>query len=427
MKPEILAVTTTLLTILILASSGIVAIASLAAARYWFVQLKAATFGMEKAVHEVDGARHESETARIHGCIDRTRRRQAEAVFDVLRDAVIVVDAHGEILHANAASGGLLSVPPEEAAGKVMTDIINDHQLASTIAAARNGLPSEGRLCEQEMPFNGQTVSYEVHLQSVGGQEEPMQAVVTVLRDLSREREVARLKSDFVSKASHELRTPLSSISAYIEMLVDGDAADEDARQEFYKVISTETDRLRRLIDNLLNISRIEAGLMHIDREQVQIGELIERAVSNMTHQAKDKDLDIHTQVAKVDLSVTGDSDMLYQVIVNLLSNAIKYTPQGGRITVAADADHLTRSLHLSVADTGLGIGPDDTDKVFDKFYRVENYRRIANGTGLGLNLCRHIVETLHNGQIGLDSTLGMGSRFWFTIPMAQRSGRAAA
>lgn len=427
MKPEILAVTTTLLTILILASSGIVAIASLAAARYWFVQLKAATFGMEKAIHEVDGARHESETARIHGCIDRTRRRQAEAVFDVLRDAVIVVDAHGEILHANAACGGLLSVPPEEAAGKVMTDIINDHQLASTIAAARNGLPSEGRLCEQEMPFNGQTVSYEVHLQSVGGQEEPMQAVVTVLRDLSREREVARLKSDFVSKASHELRTPLSSISAYIEMLVDGDAADEDARQEFYKVISTETDRLRRLIDNLLNISRIEAGLMHIDREQVHIGELIERAVSNMTHQAKDKDLDIHTQLAKVDLSVTGDSDMLYQVIVNLLSNAIKYTPQGGRITVAADADHLTRSLHLSVADTGLGIGPDDTDKVFDKFYRVENYRRIANGTGLGLNLCRHIVETLHNGQIGLDSTLGMGSRFWFTIPMAQRSGRAAA
>jgi len=238
MKPEILAVTTTLLTILILASSGIVAIASLAAARYWFVQLKAAKFGMEKAVHEVDGARHESETARIHGCIDRTRRRQAEAVFDVLRDAVIVVDAHGEILHANAASDGLLSVPPEEAAGKVMTDIINDHQLASTITAARNGLPSEGRLCEQEMPFNGQTVSYEVHLQSVGGQEEPMQAVVIVLRDLSHEREVARLKSDFVSKASHELRTPLSSISAYIEMLVDGDAEDEDARSMCIKPAS---------------------------------------------------------------------------------------------------------------------------------------------------------------------------------------------
>jgi two-component system sensor histidine kinase NblS len=210
-------------------------------------------------------------------------------------------------------------------------------------------------------------------------------------------------------------------------MLVDGDAEDEDARQEFYKVISTETDRLRRLIDNLLNISRIEAGLMHIEREQVQIGELVERAVQSMMHQAKENNLDIHTKLAQVDLTITGDSDMLYQVIVNLLSNAIKYKPQGGRITVAADADHLTRSLHLSVADTGLGIAPDETEKVFDKFYRVENYRRIANGTGLGLNLCRHIVETLHNGQIGLDSTLGMGSRFWFTIPMQERTGRVAA
>ena len=418
---------TTFITILIFAITGIVAVASLTLARYWFVQLRNATTEIEKAIHDVDTAQNEGETARIHGCIDRTRRRQAEAVFDVLRDAVIVVDAHGEILHANAAASGLLNVTPEEAAGKVMTDVVNDHQLASTISAARNGLPTEGRLCEQELFFNSEPVSYEVHLQSVGGHEEPMHAVVTVLRDLSREREVARLKSDFVSKASHELRTPLSSISAYIEMLVDGDAEDEDARQEFYKVISTETDRLRRLIDNLLNISRIEAGLMHIEREQVQIGELVERAVQSMMHQAKENNLDIHTKLAQVDLTITGDSDMLYQVIVNLLSNAIKYTPQGGRITVAADADHLTRSLHLSVADTGLGIAPDETEKVFDKFYRVENYRRIANGTGLGLNLCRHIVETLHNGQIGLDSTLGMGSRFWFTIPMQERTGRVAA
>ncbi|MDP7007981.1 MAG: ATP-binding protein [Phycisphaerales bacterium] len=419
--------TTTSITILILALASLLAVASIALARYWYVQLQTAKREIEHVVHEIESAKNESETARIHGCIDRTRRRQAEAVFDVLRDAVIVCDAHGEILHANSAASGLLNVSPDEAAGKVMTDIVNDHQLASTISSARNGLPTGGRLCEQELSFNGETVSYEVHLQSVGGQEEPMHAVVTVLRDLSREREIARLKSDFVSKASHELRTPLSSISAYIEMLVDGDAADENARQEFYSVISTETGRLRRLIDNLLNISRIEAGLMHIEREKVEVSELVQRAVSSMAHQAKEKELDIHTQLAKVDLSVNGDSDMLYQVIVNLLSNAIKYTPQGGRITVSADADHLTRSLHLSVSDTGLGIGPEETEKVFDKFYRVENYRRIANGTGLGLNLCRHIVETLHGGQIGLDSTLGMGSRFWFTIPMVERTGRVAA
>ena len=181
------------------------------------------------------------------------------------------------------------------------------------------------------------------------------------------------------------------------------------------------------MIDNLLNISRIEAGLMHIDRERVDFRELTERAITNMAPQAKAKDLDIHTQLASVDLSVTGDADMLYQVIVNLLSNSIKYTPNGGRITIEADTDNLTRSLHFSVSDTGLGIAPDQLDRVFDKFYRVENYRRVAQGTGLGLNLCRHIVETLHSGQIGLESKLGMGSKFWFFVPIADRSARAAA
>jgi signal transduction histidine kinase len=254
-----------------------------------------------------------------------------------------------------------------------------------------------------------------------------MHAVVTVLRDLSKEREIARLKSDFVSKASHELRTPLSSISAYIEMLVDGDATNETARQEFYSVISTETQRLQRMIDNLLNISRIEAGLMHIDRDRVEFGSLVERAVTNMTPQAQAKNLDIHIQLASVDLAVNGDSDMLYQVIVNLLSNAIKYTPEGGRISLDADAENLTHSLHFSVSDTGLGIAPDQTEKVFDKFYRVENYRRVANGTGLGLNLCRHIVETLHSGQIGVESKLGMGSKFWISIPIGDCSAKVAA
>ena len=275
-----------------------------------------------------------------------------------------------------------------------LKEAVIDHQLVATISDARSGLPKEGRQYEQEIQIENETVAFEVHLQSVSRKDEPTHAVVTVLRDLSKEREIARLKSDFVSKASHELRTPLSSISAYIEMLVDGDAADESARQEFYGVISSETERLRRMIDNLLNISRIEAGLMHIDRERVDFGELVHRAVTNMTPQAKAKDLDIHTQLASVDLAVKGDGDMLYQVIVNLLSNAIKYTPNGGRITVSADSENLTHSLHFSVSDTGLGIAPDQTDKVFDKFYRVENYRRVANGTGLGLNLCRHIVET---------------------------------
>jgi len=135
----------------------------------------------------------------------------------------------------------------------------------------------------------------------------------------------------------------------------------------------------------------------------------------------------LHTDIAPVGTMVCGDADMLQQVIVNLLSNGIKYTPEGGRVTVQVDADTLTRSVHVAVSDTGLGIAPHDAEHVFEKFFRVENYKRVAKGTGLGLNLCRHIIETVHQGQIGLESTLGMGSRFWFSVPMGQLPARVAA
>jgi signal transduction histidine kinase len=149
--------------------------------------------------------------------------------------------------------------------------------------------------------------------------------------------------------------------------------------------------------------------------------------VQTIEPQARAKNLDIHTEVAPVGTAVQGDADMLQQVIINLLSNATKYTPDGGRITVEVDADTLTRSVHVAVSDTGLGIASRDAEHVFEKFFRVENYKRVAKGTGLGLNLCRHIIETVHRGQIGLDSTLGMGSRFWFSVPMGQITARVAA
>ncbi len=113
--------------------------------------------------------------------------------------------------------------------------------------------------------------------------------------------------------------------------------------------------------------------------------------------------------------------------MLNLISNSVKYTPAGGRITVSADSDSLTRSVVLAVSDTGLGIPPDSIPKLFDKFYRVENYKRVAKGSGLGLSLCKHIVETLHHGQIGVESELGMGSKFWVTIPMRYAGSQAAA
>lgn len=209
--------------------------------------------------------------------------------------------------------------------------------------------------------------------------------------------------------------------------LVDGEANDEKARNEFYRIIQGETDRLGRLIDNMLNISRIEAGIVQIDRENVDIKALAGRAISTLEPQAREKKISLHSKLADVDLCVEGDADMLYQAVLNLVSNAVKYTPEGGRVTIGADSDNLTRSVLVTVSDTGLGIPPDAIPKLFDKFFRVENYKRVAKGTGLGLSLVKHIVETVHHGQIGVESKLGMGSRFWFSVPMRYAGSKMAA
>lgn len=363
--------------------------------------------------------------------VSEAERRQVEVVLHALRDAVIVTDAFNEVVMVNEAAARILGFDLEEAIHKPLDQLVPDEHLTRLVGdLRRHGNPSERRRIEHEIAradLDGATAMYEIALSCVTNHKQEVAGVVAILHDLTRERELSQMKSDFVSKASHELRTPLSSIRAYVEMLVDGDAADEASRREFYGIIQNETDRLGRLIDNMLNISRIEAGIIQIERVKVDIGALINRAVSTLEPQAQEKNLSINARLAEIDLGVEGDPDMLYQVVINLVSNAVKYTPEGGRVTVSADSDNLTRTVVVSIADTGLGIPPDDVDRVFDKFYRVENYKRVAKGTGLGLSLCRHIVETVHDGQIGVDSKLGMGSKFWFSVPMRYAGSRVAA
>lgn len=355
-------------------------------------------------------------------------RAQLQGVLDELRDAVIVTDAFDEVLIANRAAAEALGFTRESARRKPVASLIKDVRLLQVIRDVREaGNVGDRRSIEHEIRQEDGMTPYEITVSCLANMKREVGAVVTILHDQRREREISQMKSDFVSKASHELRTPLSSIRAYVEMLVDGEATDEESRNEFYGVIQNETERLGRLIDNMLNISRIEAGIVQIDREIVDFRALIQRAIDTLEPQAKSKNMVLNAKVAPVDLTVEGDADMLYQVILNLVSNGVKYTPEGGRITISADSDNLTRSVVVAVSDTGLGIPPDALPKLFDKFFRVENFKRVAKGTGLGLNLCKHIVETVHHGQIGVDSKLGMGSKFWFSVPMRYAGSQAAA
>lgn len=376
----------------------------------------------------IDGLRGQLREMEIRHHIAESERRQVEVVLNSLRDAVIVTNPFHEISIANDAAARTLGFDRESALHQAIDKVVSDKSLCRAVKDVREqSTTGEQRHIEHELQVDGEPRVFDVTLSGVKTEGESPAGVVTILHDMTREREISQMKSDFVSKASHELRTPLSSIRGYVELLVDGEAQDEQSRVEFYRVIQSETDRLGRLIDNMLNISRIEAGMAQIDRTQVDLKQLVRRAAETIEPQAAAKSMSVITRCADLSLTAEADEDMIYQVILNLLSNAVKYTPEGGRITVSADSDNLTRSVVVSVADTGLGIPPDALPRLFDKFYRVENFKRVAKGTGLGLNLCKHIVETVHRGQIGVESKLGMGSRFWFSIPMKYAGSQNAA
>lgn len=353
--------------------------------------------------------------------LDRLRRAVGHAP-----EGLVVLDGADEVVLTSTAGAARLGIPDgDEGKGPLPPGGETDIVLRAVREARAEGPAGERRL---ELPEGGRAnIEREITVRPLHDAEGRPDGSVLLVRDLSHERELGRMTSEFVAKASHELRTPLSSITAYAEMLVDGEAQDDAARRECYEVIEGEASRLGRLIDDMLDISRIEAGLTRVERTSVDLGDLMRRTVESIQPQAHEKEQHLQARVAEVDLRVEGDRDMLQRVIVNLLSNAVKYTPEGGRIVASVDSDNLTGSIVLAVEDTGMGIPPDRLEKVFEKFYRIENYERMARGTGLGLNLCRHIVESLHAGQIGVESELGRGSKFWISVPMRHAGGRAAA
>jgi two-component system phosphate regulon sensor histidine kinase PhoR len=237
---------------------------------------------------------------------------------------------------------------------------------------------------------------------------------------MTKEKEVAEMKNDFVSSVSHELRTPLASIKAYVEMLIDGEADDDKTKREFYEVIQNEANRLSRLIDNILNISRIESGLVKVNKHPQSLMVILKEALEVIAPQARLKNITLEERLTPAMYQTTADKDMLYQAVLNLLSNCVKYTPEGGTITVQTVVDETKRKVTTRISDTGVGIPPKDLPFVFDKFYRSEANSRMAKGTGLGLSLVKHIIETVHHGRIFVESHVGKGSTFGFELDLCE-------
>lgn len=360
--------------------------------------------------------------------LSRKREQNTEAIIYSIRDAVIVVDELDRLLMANEAAGQLFNFDFRNSQRKNLNELIDadKSEFANFVSRSKK---SKGRATRQEIEFTGDQGrgTFDCIVSCVYDQGRQVCGAVAVLHDITREKEISQMKNDFVGHVSHELKTPLASITAYSEMLVDGEADDEETRKEFYSVIQSQAKRLNRLIEDILNTSRIESGLVKIDKEPISLTILIEEQLRMIKSYAEEKNIEVTGQKPIVFDQVHVDRDMISQVIINLLSNAVKYTPSGGKVRIETEVDEVASLVRVSVADTGVGIPEDEIEHVFDKFYRVGVNKKQAKGTGLGLNLVKQIVETLHDGRVFVTSCVGKGSTFGFELPFARREAASVA
>lgn len=348
------------------------------------------------------------------------QKRLSAGVFAVLPDPILVLDSYGQLIQANSAAEQLFGFNTEESLRTPIDSIIVHEELRRMIRQTRE---SDQRVAERRTEFALADRYFNAHVLPLAQKQKPGEEVadhgiVILMRDITREREASRKKSEFVAHVAHELRTPLSSIRAYVEMLVDGEAADEATRKEYYDIIQTSAERLGRLIDNMLNISRIEAGTVRINKEPISVSMVVKEACDMMRPSADAKKIKLTEHLTPVMYRVLADRDLLYQSVLNLISNAVKYTPEGGEVTVRMTPREEQKLMQVDVQDTGVGIPKEDLPKMFQKFFRVEANKGMAKGTGLGLNLVKNIVETLHGGQITLASEVGKGSTFGIVLPL---------
>ncbi len=359
---------------------------------------------------------------RIQVQLSQKREKNTEAIIYSIRDAVIVSDEYDKLLMANEAAGRLFNFDFRNSQRRPLSELIGGDrsEFADFLSHSRQSRNQAVRR-EIECSEQGERKTYDCIVSCVYDQSQQVCGVVAVLHDVTREKQIQQMKNDFVSHVSHELKTPLASITAYSEMLADGEANDEQTRREFYSIIQNQAQRLNRLIEDILNTSRIESGLIKVNKELVSLTMLIEEQLGMIRSYAEEKNIEIIGQKPIVFDRVYVDRDMISQVIVNLLSNAVKYTPSGGSVRIETAVDEAASLARVTVTDTGVGIPEDEIGRIFDKFYRVAANKKQATGTGLGLNLVKQIVEKVHEGRVFVTSRVGVGSTFGFELPLATR------
>lgn len=340
----------------------------------------------------------------------KTQNQKLAAIFNSMIEGIIVVDKTAHIISVNPTIEKIFNVSKKEAEGKIFLEVIRNNDISEVI----NSVLKNGKLLSAEinlvLPVRR---IFEVNAAPIFDNN-IVNGCLVVIHDITEIRRLETIRSDFVANVSHELKTPLTSIKGFVETLLEGALEDKENNRSFLKIIQDHAERLNSLVDDLLSLSHLESKEIMLNKTNFNLKQQVEGIISGFRSQLRNKDIEIKNELS-ADISLTADKNRLEQVITNLIDNAIKFNKEKGSIKIYGE--EINAKVKITVEDSGMGIPEKDIPRIFERFYRVDKARsRELGGTGLGLSIVKHIVE-LHNGSVGVESTEGFGSKFWFIFP----------
>ncbi|CAM3273124.1 cell wall metabolism sensor histidine kinase WalK [Pediococcus acidilactici] len=347
--------------------------------------------------------------------LTESERRRLDSVLGYMTDGVLATDRRGRITIVNEMATDFLNLENDQIVGKSILDILDLRGSVTLRDLLENQDPEVLDLSNDE-----QDLILHASFALIQRESGFISGLVCVLHDVTEQQKIDQDRKRFVSNVSHELRTPLTSMKSYIEALVDGAWKDPNVAPNFLKVTQEETDRMMRMINDLLNLSRMDLGTARLDKEYVNLNELFNHILDRFdmilkNGEKSEKNYTIKRDFTRRDIWVEVDTDKIQQVLDNIMNNAIKYSPDGGVITCRLVETH--NHVIMSITDQGLGIPKEAISHVFDRFYRVDKARsRAQGGTGLGLAISKEVIQ-MHGGRIWVESREGEGSTFYISLP----------
>ncbi len=343
-------------------------------------------------------------------------KNKTMAIIENLTDGVILLNKRKQIEIINFPAIELFHINKKDAVGKCFMDIVNNDNVSEIKKALVDKDRIKNIYREEAVTPNG----FHLEITSVLLKDQlEEKGFLIIIHDVTKEKLVEKMKTEFVSVAAHQLRTPLSAIKWTVRMILDGDIGEINKEQkELLEKTYVSNERMIRLINDLLNVSRIEEGRLLYDQEEAQIEDVLDGVIDASQEVLKNKDMSLELNKKKTP-KVKIDKEKMGVVIQNLLENAVKYTPQGGKIKISLDNDE--KNVIFKIEDSGVGIPKSQQDRIFTKFFRAENVTRMeTDGTGLGLYTTKNIVQA-HKGEIWFESEENKGTTFYFTIPIINK------